>query len=184
MNQYNTKEDVLEKLSVLQKNNAILPEYDFLLKVPNHLQTPDIITKVLNQFSFAVKYLTQTEDVCIEAVKINSYTLTYIENKQKNDKLFMTAIKADGMALQFVENQTEEMVLSAIKQNPASLQFVKNQTPEICLEALNSKHEIMQRYKIHTDIKIVDKKYLNNVDECTEQLNFMIKKKEIIMTQL
>ena len=47
-----------------------------------------------------------------------------------------TVVRADGLVLQFVENQTPEICLEAVKQNGLALQNVKEQTLEICLAAV------------------------------------------------
>lgn len=45
-------------------------------------------------------------------------------------------VKRDGMALQYVKEQSPEICMEAVKQNGRALQYVKEQTPEICLEAV------------------------------------------------
>ena len=48
----------------------------------------------------------------------------------------MAAVKEHGLALQYVKEQTREIIIAAIKQNSSAIQFVKEQTPEICLETV------------------------------------------------
>ena len=40
-------------------------------------------------------------------------------------------VRRDGMALQYVREQTSEICLVAVKQDGLALQFVKKQAPEI-----------------------------------------------------
>ena len=42
------------------------------------------------------------------------------------------AIKEDGCAIGYVENQTEELCKLAVQQNGLALSFVRNQTEELC----------------------------------------------------
>jgi len=201
--EYKTKEDVLRKFTVRAMADR---DYAFLLEVPDYLLTPDIITKILKQNSFAIQYLTQTEDICLEAVKLCGYALLHVKNK--TDELCMEAINEDGLSLQFIEDQTPEMCLKAIKKNPSALQFVHNQTtnfcleavkrdghafihvhqqtPEICLEALKSSLWLstISCEEIMSKITIIDQKYLSNVDDCMEKLTCMVQKNHIIMKEL
>lgn len=184
MSEYKTKKDVIKKLLELKNNDYTgILQYKFLLSVPDHLLTPDIITKALNQCPFAIQYLNQTEDICLEAVKINAESLMYIKNQ--TEKICLEAVKKSGRVLIWVKNQTDTICRIAIQKNPLYLEDVLNQTPEICLEAISIyDYEDTITPTVLTHVKIVDKKYLNNINDCKEQLRFMIKKKEIIMEQL
>lgn len=60
------------------------------------------------------------------------------EKKKWNDEKFcLEAVKQDGLALQYVKNQTEKICLEAVKENGDALEFVKNQTLQICGEDVN-----------------------------------------------
>ena len=48
----------------------------------------------------------------------------------------LEAVRQKGDALQYVQNQTEEICLEAVRQNSYALQWVQNQTEEICIEAV------------------------------------------------
>ena len=45
-------------------------------------------------------------------------------------------VKEDGLALEYVKEQTPEICWEAVRQNGLALEYVKEQTPEICLEAV------------------------------------------------
>ena len=47
----------------------------------------------------------------------------------------MAAVKRDGIALKYINDQTPELCLAAVKQNGESLYYVKEQTPTICWAA-------------------------------------------------
>ena len=48
----------------------------------------------------------------------------------------MEMVMRDGLNLEFVKKQTEEICLEAVKQKGNALEFVENQTEEICLAAV------------------------------------------------
>jgi sporulation protein YlmC with PRC-barrel domain len=48
----------------------------------------------------------------------------------------MEAVKQNGMALEFVKDQTENICMEAVKQCGFALKFVKDQTEKICIRAV------------------------------------------------
>ncbi len=48
----------------------------------------------------------------------------------------LRAVTQDGDALQYVTEQTPEVVLAAVTQNGDALRYVKEQTPEVVLAAV------------------------------------------------
>ena len=67
-----------------------------------------------------------------------------INNENEND---MIKVQQNWLALQFVENQTEEICELAIKQNWRALQFVKEQTEEICKLAVQQDESALMYIK-------------------------------------
>lgn len=65
-------------------------------------------------------------------------------------------VQQNGLALQYVENQTPEICLAAVRKNGRALQHVKNQTPEICLAAVRQNPKIEQKIDRHT-AALIDK---------------------------
>jgi hypothetical protein len=61
------------------------------------------------------------------------------KTKWNGIRICLEAVKQDGLALQYVKNQTPEICLEAVKQDGLALKFVENKTPEICLEAVKQK---------------------------------------------
>ena len=55
----------------------------------------------------------------------------------------MEMVMRDGLNLEFVEKQTEEICLAAVKRNPFSLRYVKNQTKDVCLEAVRQSEVVI-----------------------------------------
>jgi hypothetical protein len=74
------------------------------------------------------------KEICLAAVKQNGLALQFV--KEQTEELCLAAVKQNGLALQFVKEQTEELCLAEVKQNGLALQFVKEQTEEICLAAV------------------------------------------------
>ena len=72
-------------------------------------------------------------------MKLSDYREKYNDLKLKKNLEgieALEAVKKNGYALQFVQNQTEEICLEAVKKNGYALQYVQNQTEAICLEAV------------------------------------------------
>ena len=67
----------------------------------------------------------------LEAVKRNGLALQYVKDQTKD--ICLKAVKQDGFALLYVKNQTKEICLEAVKQDGSALQYVKDQTEEIFL---------------------------------------------------
>jgi hypothetical protein len=51
----------------------------------------------------------------------------------------LAAVQKNGLALQFVKEQTPEVCLAAVKQNGLVLCHVKKKTPEVYLAAFGSR---------------------------------------------
>lgn len=69
----------------------------------------------------------------VENAKYDHRLLRFVNS---NDAL-LSIVKKDGLALKYINNQTEDMCMEAVKQNPHALQFVINQTYNICIKALD-----------------------------------------------
>ena len=63
----------------------------------------------------------------------------------ENEKQILKKVRENGMALEFVKDQTEEICREAVHQNPNALQYVKNKTLEIRLAA--DSHYLAARQK-------------------------------------
>lgn len=55
----------------------------------------------------------------------------------------MEMVMRDGLNLEFVKKQTEEICLTAVKQDSSALELVKNQTKDVCLEAVRQNKTVM-----------------------------------------
>ena len=72
-------------------------------------------------------------------MKLIDYKKDYEKLDIKKNLIGKEALKAveeNGYALQYVQDQTEEICLKAMEQNGLALQYVLDQTEEICLKAM------------------------------------------------
>lgn len=70
-------------------------------------------------------------EICKMAVQQNGIALQFIE--KQTEEICKLAVQQNGWALQYVISQTEEICKLAIQQQKGwVLQFVKEQTPELC----------------------------------------------------
>ena len=60
----------------------------------------------------------------------------------------MAAIKKNGLALEYVEDQTPEICMAAVQQDGEALQYVKDQTPELCMAAVQQNGDARMYIKI------------------------------------
>ncbi len=94
--------------------------------------------------------------------KYNLHTHTkynLLTHTMNNYKYLLTGFydKENGLALEFVINQTEEICKLAVKKDGLALEFVKNQTDEICKLAVKKDGEALhliyknQTYKLRLE---------------------------------
>ena len=70
----------------------------------------------------------------LEAVKQDGYALQFVN--EQTPEICLEAVKQYGYALSYVNEQTPEICLEAVKRDGGALSYVNEQTPEICLEAV------------------------------------------------
>ena len=78
----------------------------------------------------------------LAAVKEDGFALRFVQNQ--TEEICLAAVEEDWYALRFVRNQTEETCLAAVKENGFALQYVDNQTEEICLAAVKQNGYALQ----------------------------------------
>jgi hypothetical protein len=74
------------------------------------------------------------EYIYTEAVKQTPEAIKFI--KKQTHEMSLIAVTYNGLLLEHIINQTEEICLAAIKQNPDAFRFVKIQTEQICIAAV------------------------------------------------
>lgn len=74
------------------------------------------------------------ELISLHAVLNNGLALEFVKNQ--TEEICKAAVGNNGFALMFVKEQTESICLAAVRNNGMALKFVKAQTERICLEAV------------------------------------------------
>jgi hypothetical protein len=98
-----------------------------------------------NDESDMLRFLSRTgkfksyNDVVIAALKKDGLALQYVD--KQTDEICTMAVKQNGLALQYVDKQTDEICIIAVKQNGLALNYVKNKTSKICLVAILQNYE-------------------------------------------
>lgn len=97
---------------------------------------------------------------CLDLVQSDGLLLQHL--KEQTPELCMAAVRQNGFALQFVENQgktypspfkVDDVCLEAVKQRPEALKFVDEQTSDMCLIAVMQpgRHIPLKYVKEQTD---------------------------------
>jgi len=95
-----------------------------------------------------LKYLVQTPELCLAAIRYNSYAMYYVE--EQTPELCLAAVQECSYALRYIKEQTPELCLAAVRRCGYSLSHVKNQTPKICLAAVQQTGYALQYVKVQT----------------------------------
>ncbi len=69
---------------------------------------------------------------CIKAINQHGIALQYV--KEQSPELLMEAVKQNGLALEYVKDQSSELLMEAVKQNGLALEYVKEQFTAGCLD--------------------------------------------------
>jgi hypothetical protein len=86
-------------------------------------------------YPYCLSYIeTQTEELCLAAVKQNVCALKWV--KHQDEGVCLAAVQQDGLALKWVNAQTEAICLAAVQNYGGALEYVKKQTEAICLAAV------------------------------------------------
>jgi hypothetical protein len=89
--------------------------------------------------SNAFKYVKNIDDkYLIELLKTNHKIFPLIQNPTY--QIYRTAVESNGYNLKYIpiECRTHELCMIAVKSAPYALEFVENQTEEICLESIKT----------------------------------------------
>ncbi len=95
-----------------------------------------------------------------DEVKRDGMALQYV--KEQSPEICMEAVRQNGMALQFVEEQTAEICMAAVQQRGYALKYVKEQDPEICKAAVRQNSNAL---------KYVQSQFRDEVWEASKEVN-------------
>lgn len=119
----------------------------------NKLDKRDLLLYIKTQSCF-LKYLDeQTEDICKLAIDRNSDAYYYIKCDNRTYNIKKYALSKDGLLLEAMPNQNEELCKIAVEQNGLSLKFVEDKTFEICELAYKQNKESL-KYVENFDFKL------------------------------
>jgi hypothetical protein len=97
----------------------------------------DFCINALYSDTAALKYIKDPSyEMYMIALNGDGLLLRYLKCHPDIDKLALIAVKQNGLAFQYVENQTDEICLAAVKQNGLALRYVKTKTNAICTDAI------------------------------------------------
>ncbi|MCC0726694.1 DUF4116 domain-containing protein [Clostridioides sp. ZZV14-6045] len=114
----------------------------------------DCIKRYPWELEFADK---QTYEMCVEALRRDGMLLEHVKfdelnlTKEQLYNLSLIAVKQNGLALQFVKEQTPEICIKAVRDDGRALQFVKEKTEEICIEAVKQNGRALKYVNNQTD---------------------------------
>lgn len=90
----------------------------------------------------------EQHQINIKYVQQNGLFLQFM--KVQTEEMCINAVRQNGMALEFVKEQTSEICLIAVRQNGMALKFVRKQTTEICMEAVKQNWKAFEYVKEQT----------------------------------
>lgn len=76
----------------------------------------------------------QPEPMCLAAVKADPGALQFV--REQTPEVVREALDRDAAALRFVHDQDFETCLYAIARNPQAMRYVEDQTEELCVAAI------------------------------------------------
>lgn len=120
-----------------------------------HLEkTPATCNYIVKKVSQSIQYVTEsTLDLFMIALNDDGLCIKYIDNiKDDYDKnqLYETAVKQNGLAIQYISNKTIPLCLLAVKNNGDALQYIKKQNHNMCKEAIKQNPDSI-RYATYKD---------------------------------
>jgi hypothetical protein len=133
-----------------QYNKKIMM-YIWDVVIPNDAQVIYMTYKIkCDKFVLANKKpIWSNYHMCLEMVKQNGLAVQFV--KEQTKEICLEAVKQNGYALRYIKKQTEELCLEAVKLYGYALKYVKEQTEEICLTAVKQNGYALQFVKEQTE---------------------------------
>lgn len=89
-----------------------------------------------------------------DILKINGLAIQYIQNQ--TPELCLLAVNNNGLAIQYIQNKTPELCLLAVKNNGLAIKFIENQTEEICIEAVKHDGTLLKFVKRQSELICIE----------------------------
>lgn len=100
----------------------------------NHV-SEDIQIEVIKEDGFSIKYIDNpSEELKTMAVIQNGRAIKYIDNPSEETQL--EAVLTNSNSIKFIKNPTEKVQIKAMKQNGLSIQYIPNPSEEVQIEAV------------------------------------------------
>ncbi|MGL1956414.1 MAG: hypothetical protein OCD00_03740 [Colwellia sp.] len=97
----------------------------------------------------ALKFIAHSKANLFKAIKLHGVeTFAYLSSKEIQDNL-TTVLIYDYRALNYIENQTLEMISTAVEKHPEALVYAKQTTPEIEAKATKKVPHLVEYCKIN-----------------------------------
>ena len=107
--------------------------YEYVNNLSEQLQI-----NMVESNSYTIKYISNpSEQVKLQAVKSDGFVIQYISNSSEQVKL--QAVKSNGSAIQYISNPSEQVKLQAVKSNDYAIQYISNPSEQVKLQAEKSK---------------------------------------------
>jgi hypothetical protein len=101
-------------------------------------------TNVINLLEVDGTYLkyvkTKTAELCEIAVNQTVYAIEFVPPHFQTESMCMTAVKQDGLLIQYVDEQTYDLCKEAVQNDGLSIQFIDYEylTDELCRLAIEN----------------------------------------------
>lgn len=115
--------------------------------VPPAMQTREMCTLAIERDRNALQFvrLEKPGKIYLNAVKRDCWYLQHVPKQHQTRKLVMAALKQNGRLLKDVlVPLTPEMCLAAVEQNGLALEWVEEQTAELCVVAVDQNPEAVE----------------------------------------
>jgi len=103
--------------------------------VPSRLKIPKYNFK---EFDLNEK----SEEVQINAVKVNPYTIEHI--KSPSEVVQLEAVKHSGFVIQYIQNPSETVQLEAVRENLSAIQYIADPSEAMQLQAIRENESVIQ----------------------------------------
>lgn len=103
------------------------------------------IERAGRQRGYLKRLKTQTEGICLAAVRLDGLALKEVQ--EQTEIICLEAVKENGLALRWVQHQTEAICHQAIASNAEAIEYVQIPTESMCIRAIHGLARLKYGYK-------------------------------------
>ena len=85
-----------------------------------------------------------TEELCLEAVRLDPFILQLID--EPSERVCLEAVRGDGRTLQWVEHQTQRICWEAVREDPKAFDYVKRKNERLALEFVKEEPYMVREF--------------------------------------